>query len=88
VDDEELPIEILKVDPVLEEKQKAKLKDLKKQRDKQAVTQTLKGVRQAAEADENLIPSLIEAVKVYATMGEMCDVLREVYGEHTAPSSY
>jgi methylmalonyl-CoA mutase N-terminal domain/subunit len=88
VDEEELPIEILKVDPVLEKKQKAKLKDLKKQRDNQEVVQALKGVRQAAEADENLIPSLVQAVRVYATMGEMCDVLREVYGEHTARSSY
>ncbi len=88
VDEEELPIEILKVDPVLEEKQKAKLDDLKKQRDNQKVAHALKGVRRAAEADENLIPSLIEAVRVYATLGEMCDVLRSVYGEHTAPSSY
>jgi len=88
VDKEELPIEILKVDPALERKQKEKLKKLKKERNNLEVRETLKGVRQAAENGENLIPSLIRAVRAYATIGEMCDALREVYGEYTAQSYF
>jgi len=88
VDKEELPIEILKVDPALERKQKEKLKKLKKERNNLEVKDTLKRVMQATESRENLIPPLIQAVKAYATVGEMCDVLREVYGEYTAPSYF
>lgn len=86
VDKEELPIEILKVDPVLEKKQKEKLKRLKQERNNVAVREALKELRHAAENHENLVPSLIQAAKAYATVGEMCDTLREVYGEYTAPS--
>ena len=84
VDKEELPIEILKVDPALERKQREKLKRLKKKRDNVEVRETLKGVKQAAENHENLVPSVIKAVRAYATVGEMCDTLREVYGEYSA----
>ena len=50
------------------------------------VREALREVRQAAENGENLVPSLIEAARVYATVGEMCDALRDVYGEYTAQS--
>ena len=86
IDEEANPIEILKVDRALEQKQKERLKTLKRDRNNAAVKQTLQAVRKAAENHENLVPSLIEAVRVYATVGEMCDALREVYGEYTAPS--
>jgi len=88
VDEEELPIEILKVDPALEEKQKLKLKKLRSSRNGTEVNKALKKVRQAAEKNENLVPSLTDAVRVYATLGELCDILREVYGEYTARSSF
>jgi len=42
----------------------------------------LQGVRRAAQGDENLIPYFLDAVKAYATIGEICDVLREVFGEY------
>jgi methylmalonyl-CoA mutase N-terminal domain/subunit len=42
-------------------------------------------VRQAAVAGENLMPAILEAVKAYATVGEICDVLRDVYGEYREP---
>jgi len=84
VDEEEPTVEILKVDPVLERKQKDRLKKLKKERNQPEVREALKGVKRAAENNENLVPSLINAVRAYATVGEMCDTLREVYGEYTA----
>jgi len=87
LDEEELPIKILKVSLVMERKQKEKLKRLRKERNSLEIGETLKGVRRAAENGEALIPSLIPAVKAYATVGEMCDTLREVYGEFT-PGHY
>jgi methylmalonyl-CoA mutase N-terminal domain/subunit len=68
-----------------EEKQIAKLKTLKKERENQKVDAVLKQIREAAGDDEvNLIPVFVEAVKAYATVGEICGVLREVFGEYEA----
>jgi len=86
VDEDEPAVEILKVDPVLERKQKDKLKKLKEERNQPEVREALKGVKRAAENGENLVPSLITAARAYVTVGEICDTLREVYGEYTAPS--
>jgi len=82
--DEELKMEnILKVDPEVEEKQKARLKKLKERRDNGKVKKALQNIKKAATSDENLMPYFIEAVKVYATVGEISDALREVFGEYT-----
>jgi methylmalonyl-CoA mutase N-terminal domain/subunit len=86
IDEEDLPIEILKVDPALEKKQRAKLKKLKAERNNVEVSEALGRVKQAAENGENLVPSLIKAASVYATVGEMCNALRDVYGEYAAQS--
>ena len=51
-------------------------------RDGAAVDDVLKRVRAAAQGDENMMPLLIEAVEAYATIGEICDVLREEWGEY------
>ena len=64
------------------------LKQLKRERDQRAVQKTLEGVRNAAKKNQNLVPSFIEAVKAYATTGEICGVLREVYGEFKEPLSF
>ncbi len=74
---------ILKVDPELEEKQKQALRELRRQRDNNAVRTALKELKNAAESDKNIVPYIFEAVKVYATLGEITDVLREVFGEYT-----
>lgn len=87
-DKDELPLQILKVAPALEKKQVDKLKRLKKERNNGAVKACLKRVREAAESGEDILPAVIEAVKVYATTGEICDTLREVYGEYRAPSYF
>lgn len=79
---EELPQDLLKVDPAVGEKQIARLKKLKAERDNAIVEVALKEIRQAAQTKENLVPLFVEAVKNYATLGEICGVLREVFGEH------
>jgi methylmalonyl-CoA mutase N-terminal domain/subunit len=80
--EEEQPIELLRIDPEVEEKQVAGLKKLKRERNNMKVKQVLDKLHLAAEHNENLMPVIVEAVKTYATLGEICDVLRSVYGEY------
>ncbi|SHH39201.1 acyl-CoA mutase large subunit family protein [Thermosipho atlanticus] len=82
VNEEAQQRKILKVDPQLEEKQKQELKRLKKNRDNEKVKKALKNLENAAINNDNLMPYIIEAVKVYATVGEISNVLRKVYGEY------
>ncbi len=74
--------ELLKVDPEVEKNQKEKLIALKGERDNEAVENTLEILREKANTDENLMPYILEAVKAYATLGEICNVLRDVFGEY------
>jgi methylmalonyl-CoA mutase, N-terminal domain len=76
--------ELLKVDPRVEEEQKKRLKELKSSRDNKAVERDLKTLEKVAIEGENLMPPIIEAVKHYATLGEIADVLRKVFGEYEA----
>jgi len=76
------PKGLLKVDPKVGEIQIEKLKKLKTTRDNRKVEVTLSDLRKAAEGDINLMPPIIESVKAYATLGEICGVLREVFGEY------
>lgn len=70
-----------------EERQVAKLKTLRQERDNGRVNSILKQIKTAAhEEEENLIPHFVDAVKSYATVGEICGVLREVFGEFRPPS--
>jgi methylmalonyl-CoA mutase N-terminal domain/subunit len=83
--EEELSWDILHVKPEVEERQRKKVKDLKSRRDNGKVTMALERIKTLAGGNENLMPAIIDAVKVYATNGEICDALREVYGEYRAP---
>jgi len=74
--------ELLRVDPIIGENQKAKLVELREKRNNQAVANTLEEIRKAAQGTENLMPLILEAVKEYATLGEICNVLRDVFGEY------
>ncbi len=76
------PKGLLKVDPIVGELQKKKLEDLRKERDNAKVEEALESLRKAAKSDDNLMPLILEAVKAYATLGEICGVLREVFGEY------
>jgi len=80
--EEEPPKNLLKVDPAVGEAQKKRLKELKAQRDNRQVTRCLEELQRVASSNENIIPAIYEAVKAYATLGEICDVLRDVFGEY------
>ncbi len=80
--EEKQPIKVLRVDPKVEEEQVASLHKLKRERDNRKVNEMLEKLHYAAEKDENLMPIIIDAVKAYATIGEICDVLRKIYGEY------
>ncbi len=80
--EEEKPTNLLRVDPAVRISQIEKLKKLKSERDQEAVKKNLAQLKQAAECSENLMPPIFDAVKAYATLGEICDVMREVYGEY------
>jgi methylmalonyl-CoA mutase N-terminal domain/subunit len=80
-DPNEEDIDILHIDPALEQKQIDRVIALRSRRDAAAVEDSLGRLkRDAAEDDVNLMPAIIEASKAYATMGEMCDALRDVWG--------
>jgi len=80
--DEKPPTGLLKVDPAVEEKQTKQIDELKENRDSKAVETSLEDLKKACETDENVMPYILKAVKVYATLGEISDVMREVFGEY------
>jgi len=85
---EEKPVlKLLEISEKVEKKQIERLNRLKRERDNERVSQVLDKVRQVAQSEENIMPVLIEAVKAYATVGEISDILRDVFGEHKEPSS-
>jgi methylmalonyl-CoA mutase N-terminal domain/subunit len=79
---DESQIELFELDPASEERQIAKLAQLKAERDADRVSVLLEQVREAARGDANLVPPILDAVKAYATQGEICDALRDVFGEY------
>jgi len=80
--EEKYPIKVLRVDPKVEEEHVARLQKLKRERDNRKVNEVLEKLHYNTEKDENLMPTIIDAVKAYATIGEICGVLRKVYGEY------
>lgn len=84
IEEEKTRIELFKPPRETAEKQKIKLKRLRGKRDNHKVSEVLKKIEKLAEEEENLVPILIEAVKSYATVGEICGVFRKVFGEYHA----
>jgi methylmalonyl-CoA mutase N-terminal domain/subunit len=84
--EEKREIEIFRLDDMMEEEQIAKVRALRARRDQPAVDQALERVRYAARSGDNLVPVCLEAVKVYATHGEICNAMRDVFGVHTPDS--
>ena len=78
---------ILKVDPEVEKRQIERLKRVKRERDNARVERCLKELKRAAEDGANTMPYILEAVKAYATVGEIMDVFREVYGTYQEPAT-
>jgi methylmalonyl-CoA mutase N-terminal domain/subunit len=81
--EEKVPIKILLIDPQIEKKLIERLQQIKRQRNQAEANEALGNLRKAAESENvNLMPSVLHAVKEYATLGEICGVLREVFGEY------
>ncbi|MGB9699713.1 MAG: acyl-CoA mutase large subunit family protein [Thermodesulfobacteriota bacterium] len=76
------PKGLLKVDPRVREVQIKRLAELKKERDAEKVKRSLQELRQVAQGDGNLMYPILNCVRAYCTLGEICDVLREVFGEY------
>ena len=86
--DEPIEIPILEMDKKGEERQINRLNKLRKNRNNQKYEKTLSALRKAAEGDENLMPYILDCVHAYATLGETCQVLRDVFGEYEEPAIY
>ena len=78
----EEPVPILSIDEIAAQRQLARLDQLRDERDSDTVQRALDSLRSAATGRDNLMYPLLDAVRAYATIGEMCDVLREVWGEY------
>ncbi|MBI1789640.1 MAG: methylmalonyl-CoA mutase family protein [Acidobacteria bacterium] len=81
------PIEILQIDHSAHERQVGKLRALRARRDGRAVIRALEALRRAAEGTANTMPYILDAVRAYATLGEICNALRDVFGSYQEPSS-
>jgi methylmalonyl-CoA mutase N-terminal domain/subunit len=84
----EQPIDTLRIDQTAYDRQAKKLHRLRKERHNGNVERSLNALRRAAEGDSNLMPFLIDAVRNWATVGEICDVLRGVFGTYTERMSF
>jgi len=78
---------LMRVDPQVRVVQVERLKKLKSERDNNRVSDVLNDLKKGAQGEENLMPLILEAVKAYATLGEICNVLRDTFGEHQQVST-
>jgi len=83
--EEHVAIPLLKMDREGERRQRERLARVKRERDNELVDQRLEALREAARGAENLMPLILDAVRVYATLGEICGVFRDVFGEYREP---
>jgi methylmalonyl-CoA mutase N-terminal domain/subunit len=84
VDGDRVALSRLAMNPAIEKEQHARLESLRSRRDEAAVETALAHLRETARGSGNVMPAILDAVHAYATLGEMCDVLREVFGEYRA----
>jgi methylmalonyl-CoA mutase, N-terminal domain len=82
VEEKELPTEILRIDPKLEEEQKVRVRAVRARRDAKRAAQAMEALDQAAAGRDNLMPAIVEAVRSYVTLGEISDVLRRRFDEY------
>jgi methylmalonyl-CoA mutase N-terminal domain/subunit len=82
------PITVRKMRPEIEERQLRRLKKVKQGRDSSKVRARLHEIRKASENNENLMPPVINAVREYATLQEICDVWRDVFGRYSDPGYF
>ncbi|MHA1934368.1 MAG: acyl-CoA mutase large subunit family protein [Candidatus Thorarchaeota archaeon] len=86
--DEDTSIPVLKIDPEIERLQVARTQKVRKDRDNKKVQESLDALRKASEGKDNVMPHIVEAVKAYATIGELCDVWRDIWGEWDEPKIF
>ncbi len=86
--DEKIDIPLLQISPETEKRQIERLKQLKRDRNNAKVEALLKDLKQAAIENQNLMPVIIECAKAYATVGEMVNTLKEVFGEYQEPTDF
>jgi len=86
--DESLKVDLLTIDPAVERRQQQRLAKIKEERDAARVEASLQAISNAAKGSENLMPHLIEAVKNYVSLQEICDCWRKVYGRYTDPGMF
>jgi len=79
---EDPPSNLLKVDRSIQVSQIAKIQDVKSSRDNELVKAKLAEIKKTAQTSDNLMPKILDAVKVYATLGEITGTMQEVFGEH------
>ena len=84
---EEPPQTIFRVNTEAAQSQREQLAALRTERDNEAVNSALARLNETARGDDNLMPAILEAVKAYATLGEICGELRQIFGEYRAPSA-
>lgn len=80
--EEKAPENLLRVDLRIQQEQISRIRDLKEKRDGAAVRRALDRLKKTCEGSENVMPAILEAVRTYATLGEICNVMREVFGEY------
>ncbi len=83
--EEHVAIPLLEIDREGERRQRERLARVRRERDNELVAQRLEALREAAQGTENLMPYILDAVRAYATLGEICGVFREVFGEYREP---
>ncbi|KXH76565.1 MAG: methylmalonyl-CoA mutase [Candidatus Thorarchaeota archaeon SMTZ-45] len=88
LEDEEITIPVLKIDPEVERRQIERLNKTRKDRDNKKVQDALDGLRKASEGTENVVPHVVNAVRAYASVGEICDIWRDVFGEWEEPKIF
>jgi methylmalonyl-CoA mutase N-terminal domain/subunit len=86
--DESLPVEVLQIDEELERLQIERTARIRSDRDQQRTRDCLEGLEEACVEGRNVMPPIIDAAKAHATLQEMCDVFRKVFGEYRDPGIY
>ena len=80
--EEDIKVPLLRIDPEVERNQVERVQKVRTDRDQSRVDQALQALSKAASSEDNIMDLIVDAVREYATIGEICQVLREVFGEH------
>ena len=88
VAEDEAPLDLLKISPVVERQQAKRIREVKAKRNGPAVLAALENLKSEAKTSKNLMPAIRQAVREYATLGEMCAALKAVFGQYHDPGHF